>query len=717
MKKIFLIIAIFFASKTIAQNTNLTNNATYGQRYQEQVENNTAKPNAPLYNGVNSTNSSGGGSNEIFERGYWKKKAANEAKQSAENYRVKQLLENEKRVQEQNELSERVRDNFLRDKELKQKKDLALATMVPIIANDGMNYTEATEAGEMMLYFARNNLTFPEEENKNASKNLYEFRRLANTESFEKLMDLIWMGSRYALSTTDNLNSLKKRFPQKIDTLEKAELNMMANYFGGYRALFYNTTDPYYPKSIFEILSDNDKKVLMKQFDYLAKKFPLKGLLMAGNCRDHLNPYYIEGLTFSKLLNNDDVAIKFEANKKVLFSIHTPILQIGEKPSNDNYEKVKNKIFRRFKDSFQWIERNYPNYVYDLLKEDWKKIADAQGVPLLYIQYVVSEFSYNYSSWTSYYQTLIKAADEEGNDINKNGKTTFKYSNGDIYTGYFKNGARDGVGTYQYINGNTYTGEWENNVRSGKGFYKKANGFYVEGTYKNNIVDNVKYYNASKKEITENEFYKTPLEKNITVKYDYGTYIGDVQNDKRNGKGKLNYTNGAMYEGDFKDDKIEGNGTMAYSGDTTTYTGSWANNLPGGLGTKKWTKKGESYTGEWKEGKRNGKGAYTYKDSSINIGTWVNGVREGDFEFRYVNGDYKTGKIINNKREGLWTYYFKNKNISTTNYIADKKNGEYVVTKTNGTKQKGIYKDDALENIHYYNNENAEISKEEFEKK
>ena len=43
----------------------------------------------------------------------------------------------------------------------------------------------------------------------------------------------------------------------------------------------------------------------------------------------------------------------------------------------------------------------------------------------------------------------------------KNGKGIFKYSNGNVYEGEFKDDIFHGYGTYTYSDGRTYTGLWE----------------------------------------------------------------------------------------------------------------------------------------------------------------------------------------------------------------------------------------------------------------
>ena len=53
---------------------------------------------------------------------------------------------------------------------------------------------------------------------------------------------------------------------------------------------------------------------------------------------------------------------------------------------------------------------------------------------------------------------------------------TETYSNGDTYTGGWRNNKREGTGTLRCSNGECYIGEWNNDKRHGKGRRK----WYVE---------------------------------------------------------------------------------------------------------------------------------------------------------------------------------------------------------------------------------------------
>ena len=83
----------------------------------------------------------------------------------------------------------------------------------------------------------------------------------------------------------------------------------------------------------------------------------------------------------------------------------------------------------------------------------------------------------------------------------------------------------------------------------------------------------------------------------ITCEQSY-TYIGDWQNDKMNGFGKIIYTGIGYYEGDIKNNKYEGSGKFVY--DTgKVFIGRYSNNeRVYGTMTKS---NGETYVGSWRD--------------------------------------------------------------------------------------------------------------------
>ena len=63
------------------------------------------------------------------------------------------------------------------------------------------------------------------------------------------------------------------------------------------------------------------------------------------------------------------------------------------------------------------------------------------------------------------------------------GKTSFKYSNGDSYDGAYKQGVRAGQGIYRFKNGAYYDGNWKDGEYDGKGILKYADGRIYEGDF------------------------------------------------------------------------------------------------------------------------------------------------------------------------------------------------------------------------------------------
>ena len=92
-------------------------------------------------------------------------------------------------------------------------------------------------------------------------------------------------------------------------------------------------------------------------------------------------------------------------------------------------------------------------------------------------------------------------------------------------------------------------------------------------------------------------------------------YVGEVRDDKANGKGVALYSTGSRYQGVWKDNLKHGNGTF-YWPDGERYEGNYVNDKREGVGTYFWPN-GEKYTGGWKNDQRNGKGAFYSKDNEI----------------------------------------------------------------------------------------------------
>jgi hypothetical protein len=79
------------------------------------------------------------------------------------------------------------------------------------------------------------------------------------------------------------------------------------------------------------------------------------------------------------------------------------------------------------------------------------------------------------------------------------------------------------------------------------------------------------------------------------------SYEGEWKDGEMNGKGKLTFSNGDIYEGEFVRGEREGIGTYYY------------------------TEKGDVYKGSWKSGYKDGSGTYGYKNGKVIKGIWERG--------------------------------------------------------------------------------------------
>lgn len=100
-------------------------------------------------------------------------------------------------------------------------------------------------------------------------------------------------------------------------------------------------------------------------------------------------------------------------------------------------------------------------------------------------------------------------------------------------------------------------------------------------------------------------------------------YVGEVRNNKANGKGVALLKSGSRYEGDWVDNQRHGKGKFFWP-DGEVYDGEYLNDKRHGLGTYLWPN-GEKYYGQWANDQRSGKGVFYGKEGDIIAkGIWKN---------------------------------------------------------------------------------------------
>ena len=207
---------------------------------------------------------------------------------------------------------------------------------------------------------------------------------------------------------------------------------------------------------------------------------------------------------------------------------------------------------------------------------------------------------------------------------------------GDSYEGEMKDGKYHGMGTYRWGNGNVYTGVWEND----------------------DIIDSTKIEYPAPAYASESVKPATGA-KIERVEYDNGSYEGEMVNGSRHGKGKYTWSNGSEYEGNWINgkrcgfgvyrsySKNEENGTTYLS---YIYEGEWKDSKQHGYGVAKGYKVFPrfghvfmkwSYDGPWVDDKKHGRGVYRDWDGNalsdhwkVYEGEWIDDKRHGLFVWR-----------------------------------------------------------------------------------
>jgi hypothetical protein len=138
-----------------------------------------------------------------------------------------------------------------------------------------------------------------------------------------------------------------------------------------------------------------------------------------------------------------------------------------------------------------------------------------------------------------------------------------------------------------------------------------------------------------------------------------GVYRGQYNKGKREGFGKMVWTDGAYYEGMWKDDKAQGFGRLVLAS-KDYYEGEWKNNKADGLG-KYCHADGATYTGLWKEDKQDGPGGKeTWPDGSEFVGDYVNSKKTGKGHFKWADKSEYQGDLLDNNLEGFGEYRWSN---------------------------------------------------------
>ena len=210
-----------------------------------------------------------------------------------------------------------------------------------------------------------------------------------------------------------------------------------------------------------------------------------------------------------------------------------------------------------------------------------------------------------------------------------------------------QNGIPDKKGLYQFQNKESYLGDIVLDNFHGKGIYEYCDCYYI-GQFNNNLREGkgIIYY-PNGNIVYEGDFVNDQFHGNGIFCWVEGEYyIGQFQNGKNYGKGILYYKDGKIkYEGDFVNDKFEGQGTYYYE-NGYYYIGDFKKGLKDGEGILYNGDKKIVYEGNFEKGTFNGEGKYIYENGNYYIGEFKNGVCHG----KGVEYDKDGNKLS----EGVW---------------------------------------------------------------
>lgn len=241
------------------------------------------------------------------------------------------------------------------------------------------------------------------------------------------------------------------------------------------------------------------------------------------------------------------------------------------------------------------------------------------------------------------------------------------------YEGGKERGLFEGNGKAIYYEDNFYEGEFHEGMMHGRGKYTWSNGTTFEGDFVNNEINGCGVYNWPDKAIYEGEVRQGKRHGFGTFKSlkHSVTYTGEWVSGKRYGKGKILYDSEGMsyYEGDWIDNKKYGWGLRRYP-TGNIYEGMWVNDIRHGVGTMRWINKNQIYIGHWENGIQNGLGEHhwylqrilktQYALRNTYYGSFKNGKRHGKGTFSYANGSKYEGDWCDNFKHGYGKFTFKN---------------------------------------------------------
>ncbi|WP_248930464.1 stalk domain-containing protein [Paenibacillus hamazuiensis] len=199
------------------------------------------------------------------------------------------------------------------------------------------------------------------------------------------------------------------------------------------------------------------------------------------------------------------------------------------------------------------------------------------------------------------------------------------------------------------------------------------------------------------------------------------TYVGDMKDGQRNGRGTLYADKKLVFEGEFKDNRINGTGTLYWQGGQKLYEGQWSKGFMNGSGKlykedgRLWYdgitmvdnsiqgtgtfyyNNGAFYKGELVDGIGSGQGKFFNENGKLVYeGQFKEGLFEGKGKMFYADGNLKfEGEFHEDEASGMGKQYSPSGVITYEGYFKNGiRNGQGTLYNSDGTvKFKGMFKD------------------------
>jgi hypothetical protein len=146
------------------------------------------------------------------------------------------------------------------------------------------------------------------------------------------------------------------------------------------------------------------------------------------------------------------------------------------------------------------------------------------------------------------------------------------------------------------------------------------------------------------------------------------------------------------YEGEYEDGKKHGKGKYTYAGGDV-YEGEWKDDKYHGKGKCTYNN-GAVYDGELNDDKKHGKGKYSYASGEVYEGEWKDDKYHGKGKFTYTSGNVYEGEFADFNYHGKGKLTFASGDVYEGEWKDDKKHGKGKYTYAGGNAYEGEWKDD-----------------------